>query len=91
MIKEKMGLRFMKPMFKDEYIKAGIRIATIRRARGMSQQDVADCIEVEAYYVSKSERAAVGMTLDMLFAIAAPLGVPAYELLDFRELERFTQ
>ncbi len=81
----------MKATYRDEYIKIGIRIATIRRARDMSQQEVADCIEVEAHYISKIERAAVGISIDKLFAIAEALDVPAYELLDFRDLERFTK
>lgn len=77
----------MKDEFKGEYRKLGIRVTYFRKQKGLSQQNVADLLNTESAYVSKVERGDVGLTLDSLCKIARALGVPAYSLLDFRDMQ----
>lgn len=70
-----------------EYKMIGNRIAYFRRVKELTQRDVADTLDVDESHISKIERAAVGLSIDMLLDIAQAIGVLAYKLLDFRDME----
>ena len=78
---------FMNKEYQSEYKKLGVRVAYIRRQRDWTQQDVANLLNSEAAYVSRIERGTVGLSLDTLFKVARALDVPAYVLLDFRDMQ----
>lgn len=77
----------MKPIYSDEYLQLGLRIAYYRKLRGLTQEQLAERIDrtpafighVEAPNISKA------ISLDTLFDIAAVLDVPAYKFLLFDE------
>lgn len=53
--------------------------------RDMSQEQLGDLVGFEQSYISKIERASVGMSLDTLFDIAKALNVDPYLLLKPKE------
>ncbi|WP_346839831.1 helix-turn-helix transcriptional regulator [Microbulbifer sp. SAOS-129_SWC] len=62
----------------------GARMAELRRARGMSQEDLADLLGVSVETVSHIERGIHGPRFDLLEGIARTLGVEPRELFEFR-------
>lgn len=79
----------MKEEFVDTYRKLGMKIAMIRNAKDLTQKEVGEKIGADSYYVSKIERAAVGLSMDKFFAVAQALGVPPKDLLNFDDIERY--
>ncbi len=75
----------MKRDYQDRYIKIGLNIAYYRKLRDYTQEQLAEKVDIDRTHMSKIEVATVGVSLDMLFAIADVLQVPPKELLDFRE------
>lgn len=73
--------------FESEYKKLGKRAAYIRNQKDWSQQDVANILGTESSYISQIERGHAGLSLNGLFRFAKALGVPAYTLLDFRDMQ----
>lgn len=71
--------------YSDYYRKLGYNIYYYRRDRGFTQEALGEVLDIEPSHVSKIERAVVGVSLDMLFAIAAALDVPPSKLLEFRD------
>ena len=59
----------------------GRRIAELRRAKGLTQEEMAERLEVGSRYVSRAERGE-NLTLETLAKIATVLGVRARQLLD---------
>jgi transcriptional regulator with XRE-family HTH domain len=57
------------------------RIAEIRKARGMTQQELADAVGAHWITISKLERGRIRLTTDWLGKLARPLGVHARDLL----------
>jgi DNA-binding XRE family transcriptional regulator len=57
------------------------RIAELRQARGMTQQELADAVGAHWITISKLERGRMGLTTEWMDALAAPLGVHARDLL----------
>ena len=80
----------MKEEHLQAYRKLGKKIAVIRIAKDISQKELGASIGTDAYYISKIERASVGLSLDKLFMIARALNVEPWELLHFKELEQYT-
>jgi transcriptional regulator with XRE-family HTH domain len=59
----------------------GRRIAELRRLKGITQEEMAELLDVGSRYVSRAERGE-NLTLETLAKIANGLGVPARQLLD---------
>ena len=59
----------------DERIRIGKRIKELRRARGFSQEKLAEALGISTNYVSGIECGRENPTLDLLIAIAAALKV----------------
>mgnify|MGYP000102469212 FL=1 len=75
----------MKSAYGKFYKITGLNIAYYRNMRDMSQEQLGDLVGFEQSYISKIERASVGMSLDTLFDIAKALNVDPYLLLKPKE------
>jgi len=65
----------------------GARIKEIRKSRGMTQEQLAEMIDVEQKHVSRIESGKNFPTIDRLEKIAATLNVPLMGFFDFLHLE----
>jgi len=66
----------MKDQYYVEYRDLGLSIAYFRKAKGLSQQQLAESMKVNAETVSRMENANTGITADTLFALSKALGTP---------------
>ena len=71
----------MDPAYHENYRIMGLNIAYYRNLRDMSQEQLGDKLGFEQSYVSRIERAGVGISLDRLFLMAEILNVEPYLLL----------
>lgn len=71
----------MNPVYHEIFRVMGLNIAYYRNLREMSQEQLGDILDFEQSYVSKIERAAVGISMDTLCDIAKALNVEPYLLL----------
>lgn len=62
----------------------GAQLRDLRRSRGLSQEKLAEELEVSPRYLAGIERGERNLTLDSVDALAGQLGVPAVSLLDQR-------
>lgn len=60
----------------------GAQVREIRRARGLTQEALAEQLEVTPRYLAGVERGERNLTLDSIDALAQQLGVDARSLLD---------
>ncbi len=74
----------MKDEHKEEYKKLGLNIAYYRKAKGLSQIQLADEIDVSRTHMSRIENNDCAVSLDVIFSIAKKLEVPVYKLFEFR-------
>ena len=58
-----------------------LNLRTIRRARGLSQEELAHRAEIDRTYVSALERSVYAAGIDVLDRLAKALGVEAADLL----------
>jgi len=65
----------------------GARIREIRKARGLTQEQLAEIIDVEQKHVSRIESGKNYPSIDRLEKIAAALNVPLMGFFDFLHLE----
>ncbi len=56
-------------------------VRTIRKQKGLSQEDLADICGIHRTYLGAIERAERNVTLNTLELLAASLGIPAVDLL----------
>lgn len=71
----------MNPAYREIYRILGLNIAYYRNLREMSQEQLGDKLGFEQSYVSRIERAGVGISMDTLCDIAKFLNVEPYLLL----------
>ena len=65
----------------------GARIKEIRKARGLTQEQLAEMVDIEQKHVSRIEWGKNYPTIDRLEKIAAALNVPLISFFDFLHLE----
>jgi len=65
----------------------GARIKEIRKARGLTQEQLAEMIDVEQKHVSRIESGKNFPSIDLLEKMAAALNVPLMGFFDFLHLE----
>lgn len=65
----------MRKEYAEQYKYLGLTIAYHRKLKGMTQEQLAEEVGIDQTHLSKIERAAVGLSLDLLFAIADSLDV----------------
>lgn len=61
----------------------GKRIQELRKAHGLSQEQVAEKADISPNYLSRIECGKENPTLDMLIKLADALGVEMWEIFDF--------
>jgi len=73
--------------YRDRIIKAGLNVAYYRKYRGLTQEVLAERIEMTRDFISKIEAPDVftSMSMKTLFKIADALDIPPHKLLDFRD------
>ena len=75
----------MNPVYESEYMQIGLKIASYRKLRGLTQEQLAERIKKTPAYIGHIEAPNIikAMSLDTLFDIAIVLDVPAYKFLIF--------
>ena len=75
----------MKKEYHEYYKKMGLNIAYYRKSRKLTQEQLAEKIGIDQTHMSKIEVASVGISLDVLFALAQALDVLPSKFLEFRD------
>ena len=77
----------MKTIYADKYRQIGLKIAYYRKLRGMTQEQLAEKLELSPAFIGHVEAPTVNkaVSLDTLFDVAAALDVPPYKFLQFDE------
>ena len=63
----------------------GLNIAYYRKQRGLSQLQLAECVNISRTHMSRIETADCAVSLDVVFDICEALSVSPNKLFDFRE------
>ncbi len=74
----------MDKQFHDKYKMIGLNIAFYRRLKNYTQDMLAEKVDIDQTHLSKIERAAVGVSLDLLFKISDVLEVEIYKFFVFK-------
>lgn len=68
----------------ENYKCLGLNIAYYRKQRGMSQNQLAEAVNISRTHMSRVETADCAVSLDVVFDICDALGVSPAKLFDFR-------
>lgn len=68
----------------DNFRLLGLRIAYYRKARGLSQNQLAELVNISRTHMSRIETADCAVSLDVVFDICDALHVSPANLFDFR-------
>ena len=70
---------------KNRYIQLGLKIAYYRKLNGLTQEELAEKIDISPGYLSQVETPSFvqPISLKMLFALADVFKIPPYKLLEF--------
>ncbi|MBR2414192.1 MAG: helix-turn-helix transcriptional regulator [Clostridia bacterium] len=74
----------MQEQNKLQYKKLGLNIAYYRKAKGLSQSDLAEKINISRTHMSRIETADCAVSLDVIFDICRVFQISEKELFDFR-------
>lgn len=69
----------------EKYRHLGLNIAYYRKEKGMSQNALAEAVDISRTHMSRVETADCAVSLDVVFDICDVLGIPPSKLFDFRE------
>jgi transcriptional regulator with XRE-family HTH domain len=69
-------------------ISFGRRVRTLRKRRGMTQEQLAEAADISVDFLSLMERGVNAPSFATLERLADALGVPVKELFDFSEMTR---
>ena len=69
----------------EKYKHLGLNIAYYRKEKGLSQNELAEAVDISRTHMSRVETADCAVSLDVVFDICKVLGVPPQKLFDFRE------
>ena len=69
----------------SKYRHLGLNIAYYRKERGLSQESLAELINISRTHMSRIETADCAVSLDVVFDICDALNVPPSKIFDFRE------
>ena len=76
-------------LLKEKKILIGLNISYYRRARHMTQIELAEALNISSNYLSQVERGCKSLSLDKLLELAAVLEIDEKEFLDFSKLPIF--
>lgn len=75
----------MKPLQAKRYKSLGLNIAYYRKLRGMSQEQLAEQVNISRTHMSRIETANCAVSLDVVFDIADAVNVEPYKLFQSKE------
>ena len=75
----------MKAQQYEKYRLLGLNIAYYRKERGLSQEGLAELVNISRTHMSRIEMADCAVSLDVVFDICDALCVPPKKLFDFRD------
>ena len=75
----------MDKTYSEKYRKLGQNIAYYRKERGLSQESLAELVNISRTHMSRIETADCAVSLDVVFDICDALNVPPSKMFDFRE------
>ena len=75
----------MKTIYADKYRQIGLKIAYYRKLRGLTQEQLAERLELRPAFIGHVEAPNINkaVSLDTLCDVAAALDVPPYKFLQF--------
>ncbi|MFR9547070.1 MAG: helix-turn-helix transcriptional regulator [Rikenellaceae bacterium] len=75
----------MQDEFKDNYKLIGLKVAYYRKSKGLTQEKLAERLNVDTSFIGRIEAPNVHKTisLDTLFRISKALDTPPHKFLDF--------
>jgi len=76
----------MKDQYYLEYRALGLSVFYFRKDKGMTQQELAEKMDVNFETISRIENANTGISADMLFKLSKALGVSLSELFSHAKL-----
>ena len=76
-------------LLEEKKILIGLNIGYYRRARHMTQIELAETLDISSNYLSQVERGCKCLSLDKLLELAAVLEVDEKDFLDFSKLSLF--
>ena len=68
------------------YRQLGLNIAYYRKSKGLSQNQLAEKIDISRTHMSRIETADCAVSLDIIFEICKALEIAPKQLFDFRDL-----
>ena len=69
----------------QKYKSLGLNIAYFRKSQNLSQEQLAEKINISRTHMSRIETADCAVSLDVVFEICDVLNIPPIKLFDFRE------
>ena len=75
----------MQTQHRDNYKHLGLNIAYYRKAKGLSQSQLAELVNISRTHMSRIETADCAVSLDFVFDICQTLCVKPTQLFDFRD------
>ena len=69
----------------EKYKHLGLNIAYYRKEKGLSQNELAEAVDISRTHMSRVETADCAVSLDVVFDICDVLDIPPQKLFDFRE------
>lgn len=76
-------------LLEEKKMLIGLNISYYRRARHMTQIELAEALNISSNYLSQVERGCKSLSLDKLLELAAVLEIDEKEFLDFSKLPIF--
>ena len=76
-------------LFEEKKMLIGLNIGYYRRARHMTQIELAEALNISSNYLSQVERGCKSFSLDKLLELAVVLEIDEKEFLDFSKLPIF--
>ena len=71
--------------YTERYRRLGLNIAYYRKLRGLSQEKLAEIVDISRTHMSRIETADCAVSLDVIFALADALGVETCKLFENKE------
>lgn len=77
----------MKQIYSEKYRQIGLKISYYRKLRGLTQEELAEQIDLTPAFVGHLEAPNItkALSMDTLFDIAAVLDIPPYKFLMFED------
>lgn len=69
----------------EKYKLLGLNVSYYRRRRGLTQEQLAEKVNIDRTHVGNLELARAGTSLDVVFNIADALEVPVNKFFEFRD------